>query len=326
MHDRWIAALDPRNGALPAVWLQYVMLTGPDLPRAMAPPPSPPRHAVVAAVTQPATPPLAPPRFLPAPIPRSGFVGVAESRDGRVAAAWTATSLYVTRNGGRTFSRALARTGAIAGALVNDDGAVFVLRTPRALGAQYADGTEAWRTMPRAVQPRSDDDEVRVTAVARGAHTGWLVVNPRGRTEDEAGWVALTDDDGIHWRTVRLPVTTDRGLVDLAADGAARVLLWESDCSYDDVQVYRLAPLARRLDARATRLVDLPTEARFDRDGWIHAAVTRPCYASEARCRERLDDYDPALRRQRITAARRAASAPWFYVAGGHLRHRTARQ
>ena len=98
------------------------------------------------------------------------------------------------------------------------------------------------------------------------------------------------------------------------------------DCNYDDVQVYRLAPLARRLDTHPTRLADLPSEARFDRDGWIHATVTQPCYESEARCRVRLDDYDLTVRRQRIAAAQRAASAPWFYVAGGHLRHRTARE
>lgn len=325
MRSRWIAALHPRSRVLPAAWLQYTLLTGPDLALVAVPLPPPPRHAVVAMVTRPAKPVVTkpvPPLVPRVTLPRRGFVGVAESRDGRVAAAWTRSRLYVTRDRGRSFTRALDHRGAIAGALVDDRGTVFVLRPPRALGVLHSDDTETWRTMPFAVRAQTDEAPP-VAAASNGARVAWAVVNIGSGYAEPDSRMALTDDDGETWRVIPLPETTDRGIVDVNPDGSLRVLLWESDCSYDSLTMYRLGADARRFPSRGRNIASEPREARFDREGWLHGTVYRWCPELESECPPAFEARDETGRLRHLSAAEVRDRAPWFSVVDGRLRART---
>ncbi|MFO0650901.1 MAG: hypothetical protein U0326_32045 [Polyangiales bacterium] len=324
MRSRWIAALHPRSRVLPAAWLQYTLLTGPDLAFVAVPLPPPPRHTVVAAVTRPAKPVVTkpvPPIVPRVTLPRRGFVGVAESRDGRVAAVWTRSRLYVTRDGGRSFTRALDHRGAIATALVDERGTVFVLRPPRALGVQRADGAEVWRSMPFVVRAETEE-EPNVAAASNGTRAAWIVVNVSSGNGEPDSRMALTDDEGETWRVIRMPVTTDRGIVDVNADGALRVLLWESDCSYDSVTLFRLAADATRFPSRGRYIRSEPREARFDREGWLHGTIYRWCPELEAECPPAFEARDETGRLQHLSAREIRDRAPWFSVIDGRLRVR----
>lgn len=326
MRSRWIAALRPRSQALSAIGSLCALLAGCDHTSERASAPPPPRHTVVAhetrrpkgCVTKP-VPPLVPRVTLP----RRGFVGVAESRDGRVAAAWTRSHLYVTRDGGRSFTRALDRRGAIADALVDDRGTVFALRPPRALGVQRADGVEAWRSMPFAVRAETEEAPP-VAAASNGTRAAWVVVNRSSGYSGPDARVALTDDDGLTWRVIRMPEITDRGIVDVNPDGSLRALLWESDCSYDSVTVYRLGADATRFPSRGRRIASEPREARFDREGWIHGTVYRWCYELDAECPPTFEARDEAGRLRHLSASEIRDRAPWFSVVDGRLRARAS--
>lgn len=324
MRSRWIDALHPRSRVFPAAWLQYTLLTGPDLALVAVPPPPPPRHTVVAAVTRPAKPVVTkpvPPIVPRVTLPRRGLVGVAESRDGRVAAVWTRSRLYITRDGGRSFTRALDRRGAIATALVDDRGTVFVLRPPRALGVQREDGAEAWRAMPLVVRAETEE-EPNVAAASNGTRSAWIVVNVSSGNDGPDSRLALTDDEGETWRVIRMPETTDRGIVDVNPDGSLRVLLWESDCSYDSVTMYRLAADARRFPSRGRNIASEPREARFDREGWLHGTIYRWCDELDAECPPAFEARDETGRLQHLSASEIRDRAPWFSVVNGRLRVR----
>jgi hypothetical protein len=264
------------------------------------------------APTKPSPPVRASPR-LGRTTTDGAILGVAESRDGAIAAAWTRRSLYVTRDAGKHFVRALDGTGAIARAVVADNRAVLVLRRPGALGVQSADGTETWREMPRAVRVppdiASEGLEPRVEVAAHGSWVVWAVVNvPSGFTLFD-GWIASTHDMGEHWIVQSLPATTDYAVPWVDDEGTLRVFQQESDCSY-----VGFAWLSGRADGRGLRSHTLPRIEQlvlgsvFDREGWLHVSAER-CDAA-AHCvsdRVTLDDAFRPVHPSPDEARRRAA-------------------
>jgi hypothetical protein len=350
----------PTRSALAGSFLLALLalLVGPDLARAVlaaAGAPGMPGHGDVARVTRSVRPrpsptvaslvaPAAPvalavavaPAALVAPAARETFAdgvvrGVAESRDGVVAVAWTARGVYVTRDGGDHFAPALASPGQPRGAVVTDRGDVLVVRRPRALGVARADGSERWETLPRRMYTPPDvayghGDALPFVAMAsRGAWVAMVVVSiPSGYSTIDA-WMATTADLGRTFQLRRLNASTEWAVPDVGEDGVLRLFAFLTDCSYDALELSTHRPDGRTLSERALELEVHHVSARFDREGWLHLQGER-CDAGGARCRTQRTFFDDALHRRTLGEAERLARRPWFSVADGVLVRRTPGQ
>jgi hypothetical protein len=115
--------------------------------------------------------------------------------DGCTIAAWTSRTLYVTWNGGATFT-ALALAMDHASAHVAADRLVVVDRDLHRIGVMHrGDAAPAWRPFP-------DLPLAEHAFLSADASAHWIAVATDAR-------IALSDDDARTWRYLALPAATD---------------------------------------------------------------------------------------------------------------------
>ena len=144
-----------------------------------APPAPRPASSAPCAVAVPVSVPSPVPGPPPAPAPGPGTVDepiklIAAASDAPVIAVATTRRVWVSRDGGETFSRALAGDGQISSLVVEPGGRVYAMRVDAwthrqtsELGILEPDGTERWRQLPDGGIP-IDARDGRLVAMAGG--------------------------------------------------------------------------------------------------------------------------------------------------------------
>ena len=155
-------------------------------PAVVVPAPAPPSQS-------PSPPPACSPQLLPTSAIDEPIAAIAAASDAPVIVVASARHAWISRDDGKTFTRALDSDGAISSLFVEPDGRVYVFRSEwgnygpvEALGIADPDGHEHWREPPRGSLP----------VAARG---GWIV----GMAKEDGmlvGW-----DAGNRWE--RIPAT-----------------------------------------------------------------------------------------------------------------------
>jgi hypothetical protein len=181
-----------------------------------------------------------------------------------------------------------------------DGGAVVALRPPDLLLIARPDGTTASRKLPPA--------EAERVLIAAGARLGMI-----------AGSVlALSDDEGATWSTLKLPESAGRGLkVRIEPDGTIRVAI-ANVTSADGGQRTRAHLYRASLpEVRWTRLWTSPADAgswAFGDGGWLYA------YLGDDPERMQLVAVAPSGKMRALTKPSTPDVAAWPYsvVGNGH--------
>ena len=192
-------------------------------------------HVASVAATPPAPKPVAP--AAPAPVAheahakraksgghqgaRRGWIGVAAAANAKgVMAAWTASDVSLSRDGGRAYQPALAHDGRVDAVAFAKDGALAVIREGRELGIQTLGGAPSWRTLPFAKKTTS--------LTAGGDALAWMGT----REEDGAESLAISRDMGATWTFNDGPGLGDfKSEVRIEDDGALALIIEnDADC------------------------------------------------------------------------------------------------
>lgn len=177
-------ALRPDPPVVPRITVIAIPgLATPVAPRRPAPAPAPPPPP------EPAPPPAA--------LPREPWAGLAVSPSGATIVVWTRTQAFASRDDGRTFAQIAEGARDLQTALVGEDGAIYLLDAPQALGVVRAGEPIRWRDIPFAF-----NGGAWITLVG-----GWVVAMgvPLAAPPPCIEQVARSIDQGATWQIVDPP-------------------------------------------------------------------------------------------------------------------------
>lgn len=191
-----------------------------------------------------------------------------------VAAVWSSTELFLSRDDGRTFAQVLGGPGSIGGAAIDEVGTLFLVRDQKRLGAHNPDGQSLWRELPFA------GDTLALTTGA--GWLGWLGL-AHDSERSSAVVLALSADGGQTWRTQSVAEHADRALMTIEEDGAIYLLTL-----LEDAAAPSMSRLLGHVDGRALETMRWPSEYAdawgLGADGWAYAIASECASADNAIC------------------------------------------
>lgn len=167
--------------------------------------------------------------------PVAGFA--AAPSDSRWLAAWTATHLFVSRDGGGSWRRVLDGAGAVLDATFDCHGRVLALRAGSGLGVR--DGTrEVWRAVAGVAIATPPEPYTARSYMPQlvGGGRAIAVVGPRHDELDQA-YAAISDDGGVSWRQADLEWYEGGRLAAAWSGSTLRVVVPWTDCMAEGLRL-----------------------------------------------------------------------------------------
>lgn len=246
--------------------------------------------------------------------------GVATSpTDSRRVAAWTGEQVFVSADGGRTWTGVLAGAGRVLDVAFDCHGRALALRADGGLGV-VDDGREVWRPVPGLAltwpEPDGDAAAAAAAAVAEVDDTAYrprlvgggraiAIVGASVSAEGDRGQrVVITDDVGVSWRSTDLGWYEGKRLPAAWTGDTLRVAVPWTDCSVEGINLVTISPRATRTDELRAYAPDL-------------ALAGNAVIARSYDCGAPGDDGDDGERELCVWRGPRRGWAPMAVPAGG---------